>query len=509
MPSLHFAEPSYWELLLPGMASTLASTYAPVETRPAVQVASKTLSKHGKFSTTNVFKLAGTAAAAPVDGVVTVVKSIEEAASLHMWQQGDEEMYTLQHVQERFFNRFHPEVVQLLSSVWWPTALRGLPIEGWDGDTLRTWSMPQRNHALMIVKLCRALLEPGEPWDAAEAERFACTAWEEDTKGTHVLNRIRFCDSIFEVADIWTLSTEADEYVAFLRRLMDAVGEPPQGWKCNEDIVSVLGDRFPSKAERAKRIHSHKQRTANVHIQAHARRMKQQKIFKKKRASAIKIQAQARRKQASFSGGVHVLDMLHEKKTTTIALAMPDRHHASRYLLPKPRPPTRLLDRQKQANIGLRQTRSLPSLDRAQIVYESPEGRTGQATKLRLRRARTPKLHLSQLAAPIGPLGVMRYVDQVGNLRVARNFMEVSDFVSPRRLAPLPALDSPIGGILGGFVSPPTRLVPLAPQSAAPIGGMHRSLDVHRRLMREPKRQPPSTAFGSLYSTILKGQFSF
>ena len=106
----------------------------------------------------------------------------------------------------------------------------------------------------------------------------------------------------------------------------------------------------------------------------------------------------------------------------------------------------------------------------------------------------------------------MRTASRVGNLRVARNFTEVSDFVSPRRLAPLPALDSPIGGILaemGGFVSPPTRLVPLAPQSAAPIGGMHRSLDVHRRLMREPKRQPPSTAFSSLYSTILKGQFSF
>ena len=153
-----------------------------METRPAVQVASKTLSKHGKLSTTNVFELAGTAAAAPVEGVVTVVKSIEEAASLHMWQQGDEEMYTLQHVQERFVNRFHPEVVLLLSSVWWPTALRGLPIEGWDGDTLRTWSMPQRNHALMIVKLCRALLEPGEPLDAAEAERFSCTAWEEDSR---------------------------------------------------------------------------------------------------------------------------------------------------------------------------------------------------------------------------------------------------------------------------------------------------------------------------------------
>ena len=233
-----------------------------METRPAVQVASKTLSKHGKLSTTNVFELAGTAAAAPVEGVVTVVKSIEEAASLHMWQQGDEEMYTLQHVQERFFNRFHPEVVLLLSSVWWPTALRGLPIEGWDGDTLRTWSMPQRNHALMIVKLCRALLEPGEPLDAAEAERFSCTAWEEDTKGTLVLDRIRFCDSIFEVADIWTLSTEADEYVAFLRRLMDAVGVPPLGWKCDKDIVSVLGDRFPSKAEGAKRIHVHKQRMA-------------------------------------------------------------------------------------------------------------------------------------------------------------------------------------------------------------------------------------------------------
>ena len=353
-----------------------ASTYAPVETRPAVQVASKTLSKHGKLSTTNVFELAGTAAAAPVEGVVTVVKSIEEAASLHMWQQGDEEMYTLQHVQERFVNRFHPEVVLLLSSVWWPTALRGLPIEGWDGDTLRTWSMPQRNHALMIVKLCRALLEPGEPLDAAEAERFSCTAWEEGTKGTLVLDRIRFCDSIFEVADIWTLSTEADEYVAFLRRLMDAVGVPPLGWKCDEDIVSVLGDRFPSKAEGAKRIHVHKQRMANVQIQAHARRMKQLRIFRMKRASAIKIQAQARRKQASFSVGVHVLDTLRELKKTPMAFAMPDRHQASRYLQPKPRPPTRLLDRQKQANIGLRQTRSLPSLDRAklaQVVYVALE----------------------------------------------------------------------------------------------------------------------------------------
>ena len=48
----------------------------------------------------------------------------------------------------------------------------------------------------------------------------------------------------------------------------------------------------------------------------------------------------------------------------------------------------------------------------------------------------------------------MRTASRVGNLRVARNFTEVSDFVSPRRLAPLPALDSPIGGILtemGGF----------------------------------------------------------
>ena len=62
--------------------------------------------------------------------------------------------------------------------------------------------------------------------------------------------------------EFWTLSTEADEYVAFLRRLMDAVGVPPLGWKCDEDIVSVLGDRFPSKAEGAKRIHVHKQRMA-------------------------------------------------------------------------------------------------------------------------------------------------------------------------------------------------------------------------------------------------------
>ena len=46
-------------------------------------------------------------------GVVTTVESKEEAEKLRLWQQGDEEMYTVQSVQARYENRFDPEVVSV------------------------------------------------------------------------------------------------------------------------------------------------------------------------------------------------------------------------------------------------------------------------------------------------------------------------------------------------------------------------------------------------------------
>ena len=95
----------------------------------------------------------------------------------------------------------------------------------------------------MIVLCCKALLEPGEDWDLEEAERLANEAWASDSHGLSFLTRSAFNDAIFELADQYTLTTEVDEYVEFLKRLhrLIANGEPPNertAWKEVEQVAA-------------------------------------------------------------------------------------------------------------------------------------------------------------------------------------------------------------------------------------------------------------------------------
>ena len=48
----------------------------------------------------------------------------------------------------------------------------------------------------LYVNVCKALLEPDEEWDEAEARRLVEGAWQEDSRGTNRLTRSMFNDSL-------------------------------------------------------------------------------------------------------------------------------------------------------------------------------------------------------------------------------------------------------------------------------------------------------------------------
>ena len=227
------------------------------------------------------------------DSAVTEVTSSEEKALVRYRDQGDETMHTLENVQARYDNRFKSELLDVIA-LWWICALKSMPPMLWDGNARRTWTLPERNYKLMMMKLAKTLLEPDEEWDEDEAARLAHESWEADCKGSREFTRTHFYDSIFELADVWTLGVDVEEYVDFLKI---ALGHTSDGavWKDDSDIYCICGSR-PSSTNRVRRKEGHQKRHAAVKIQSMSRRKRGQQQHKAQRQGAIKIQSHARRR---------------------------------------------------------------------------------------------------------------------------------------------------------------------------------------------------------------------
>ena len=55
----------------------------------------------------------------------------------------------------------------------------------------------------IFLRIFKALLEEGEPWDAKEADELVNTAWIADAHGKpDTMSRTEFNDSLFECADM-------------------------------------------------------------------------------------------------------------------------------------------------------------------------------------------------------------------------------------------------------------------------------------------------------------------
>jgi hypothetical protein len=66
------------------------------------------------------------------------------------------------------------------------------------------------------VRMAKALFSP-QDWNEAEAVSLAHFDWKREMGGAECMTRNAFCDSLFEVVDLWTTGISVEEYQVSLR----------------------------------------------------------------------------------------------------------------------------------------------------------------------------------------------------------------------------------------------------------------------------------------------------
>ena len=155
------------------------------------------------------------------EGVSTTgfVGEVEDASQLEgvkLWEQGDATMYSQEALDERYQLRHVPEVRQMLLA-WWGSVQELLEASG-----LETNRLYEREYKIVFGKIYK-LMMPAEDYDVAEARAAVHDDWYTDSAGVGYLTRESFCEAIFELADVWTLTTEKSEYASFLSELHSKV----------------------------------------------------------------------------------------------------------------------------------------------------------------------------------------------------------------------------------------------------------------------------------------------
>lgn len=168
-------------------------------------------------------------------GVVTEVSSARQAAKLERWQQGDLELYTKENLRKRYQLRHHPDVLHELQ-LYWETLVRSAFFARTLPGTNETVLLRQ-DYVRFARKIYKAMIET---YDEMEATASANEDWERDCKGEPHLTRERFGDAMFELADVWTETMAAAEYVEFLHTLFEQLsfGTPPDAyfWRDDKEI---------------------------------------------------------------------------------------------------------------------------------------------------------------------------------------------------------------------------------------------------------------------------------
>ena len=149
------------------------------------------------------------------------------------WKQGDASMHTQALWEIRMDLSTHPMVLDELHN-WWlmlgnsfgPGAIEDEAAGG--AIKPRFAGLNETMYGKMQLRLYKALITPFDPTDARKCAR---DDWKADRKGNNmeVMDRLTLNESLFELADVWTLGSRGEEYALFLRLLFDAIagGDPP------------------------------------------------------------------------------------------------------------------------------------------------------------------------------------------------------------------------------------------------------------------------------------------
>jgi hypothetical protein len=130
--------------------------------------------------------------------------------SHHMREQGDEDMYTIESLIERAVLQKDTGIRDSIEQMW---ELPGMFKEG--GVFLIMESYIEFNMALHKALVPDISYE--EAMDAADQD------WEKDSGGRDTMTHKQFNLAVFELADLWCHSIDAEEYVDFLGTLLRAI----------------------------------------------------------------------------------------------------------------------------------------------------------------------------------------------------------------------------------------------------------------------------------------------
>ena len=164
-----------------------------------------------------------------------------------LWEQGDAEMYTQENLDRRYGLRHDPAVARMLN-MWWATVQRFLKARRKNPNRLL-----EEEYKVIFLKVYK-LMMPGEDYVVSEARMAVHEDWATDCGPRGFLTRDTFIDALFELADVWTLTTEAHEYHGFLKSLHDKITKDGE-FLDDADLVAGSGkpDGFDEAIEEAER----------------------------------------------------------------------------------------------------------------------------------------------------------------------------------------------------------------------------------------------------------------
>lgn len=223
--------------------------------------------------------------------------------------------------------RVQPQIVQLLEE-WYISAQttelcwHGRKRNNW---TVRTASgISATGYALCLLPVFKAL---ADEFDPVKADSWVADDWNEDSQGEPMLSKLCFCDSIFQLAEIWIGSSQEEDYSRFLERLLAEVTEiidDDEGheqrcfkkwfrvFRAHDLILTNEMRRFHVSRKSQRWQPQRLRRHSAISIQAAARGRNGRKIASR-RAMAVKmIQASSR--------GLQVRKETHTRRSAILAL---------------------------------------------------------------------------------------------------------------------------------------------------------------------------------------------
>lgn len=159
---------------------------------------------------------------------------------------GRNSFYSEEMLEKRSAVREDAKVLEALH-MWWITALQTKDVVALENGTLA-------KDAYVAIQ-CRVYKALMDNYDEEDALACAEEDWERDVQGLDAMHRDSFTDGLFELADLYTETSEAADYATFLWKLLQSVATRSEDgslyfWKevANITLASDLADRVSASA---------------------------------------------------------------------------------------------------------------------------------------------------------------------------------------------------------------------------------------------------------------------